>query len=511
MSMIKISGRTISVAKLDEAQPEVGSRKQAVDGTILIERIGHLRKWTGKTPALSPDQADVVRKLVRGDGDTWPFSADIWSSKGLNDEAGTQFTLEGDGDDDVAVTNAYAMAGSVYISAASVNLFSANVRTGTDTSSDTTDWVSVSGATLSSDTSAYWQGSRSLKVVSLGANDGAETPAIAISASTAYTCSFYIRSAVAATLSVELEGDVSGSLLDDTFAATTEWMRVVKTVETAPGDSDLTLRIYDAAGGETFYVDGVQMEELDAATAWVNGTRAADDSLTYPAAKVRPLFKNDFTVQCWFAVHDNSSFSGADQPLFAATNSEGSAPTEGIEIYESSGEVIATVYGGDGTPDLSVSDSSAAWNDGAFHLVTVVLKRTPGTGEFNLTLYLDGTSVDTDNGTEFPAKDAVSIFEVGSWRDGALQGNCKIEDLMVLPYAANAEQVTYWYAQSGGGAPMSALPKVYVQGDFIPDDDPPPLAVGQVGLADYVAAAGSGNYREVGFELMEAALTPVSP
>ena len=117
-------------------------------------------------------------------------------------------------------------------------------------------------------------------------------------------------------------------------------------------------------------------------------------------------------------------------------------------------------------------------------------------------LYYNGASVGTTAATtSAPTLSNATVFRVGG--DGTAVGEWLgyIDDLIIVPYAATSDIVSAWYAM---GEAMSPLPKVYVDGDVIPDDALTTLFYGYVDKSSYLmAAAGSNNKRKLSITLEE--------
>lgn len=499
MSMLRIDGYTVPAASLDEGEDEIGSRDRAVNGAELIDRIGVVRKWSGVTKPSSADVIDAIRRILRGEGDVWPFDGDTWSAKGVDENSGTyEFENTAAADGASVSTAAKFGTGSLAVNLWTTNILAQNVRTGTDTLGTTSGFATV-GISIASVTSDYWQGARSLRAIG-SAGSWCNSTGVSCSASTNYSGSVYCKGeAGGEPISVSLYDNGGGLISTTTATLTTSWQRITVTGVTDSGASTISIRLEPTSGGpHVWYSDGFQVEARDTATSWVDGTRASDEYLRLDATSYRDKMGSDWTFNLWMSVGDTTVGSSGDQLLVGLHDG---TQTNGVRIYEAAGEIVAEVYGGDASPDTVVTTSGAAVNDRAFHMITVVYDRSAGL----LTVYVDGASAGTDTGVEKPDFSAVQYFWVGGEDLAVDVCNGQIDDLLLVPYAASASQVAAWYSS---GIAHSALPRIYVDGDFINDDDWTILATGVVGKSDYLVADGNNNYRTQQFQLVEADLAP---
>ena len=134
------------------------------------------------------------------------------------------------------------------------------------------------GATLTRDSAEKWQGSYSLKVTTNGysAWQGVNVNYQGAALSGDLTFSFYIKAPQGTPLRVKIYDNTnsnypSGNALE--FTASGNWERKSVTFTPSAGSGNLALQItlnnYDTA--TAYYIDGLQLEKGDEATAWVPG------------------------------------------------------------------------------------------------------------------------------------------------------------------------------------------------------------------------------------------------
>lgn len=139
----------------------------------------------------------------------------------------------------------------------------ANVRTGTETSSDTTGWTKLVGTeTITSDTTEYHTGTRSIKCVTPGgaATEGHYVTSTAL-ATYYYWAHVWVLAPYGATMQFQKYDAVNGTVTTD-FTGTGDWQRV--TVQFLAGNTTPTLGVYtDGAQAITYYCDDYEMYRKD--------------------------------------------------------------------------------------------------------------------------------------------------------------------------------------------------------------------------------------------------------
>ena len=203
-------------------------------------------------------------------------------------------------------------------------------------------------------------------------------------------------------------------------------------------------------------------------------------TLTYPEEVMKGL--TDFTINAW--VSDLSSNPGTEDRILL------SAGTVSLSRSSAANDLkFSTIDSG--THTLT---KSSAW-DGIsnFKMITAVIRGNPETGENAKELYYNGSSAASESSTSTAQiPDMSTVNEVSVGNDGGDQQvwTGLVDDLLIVPYAATSDIVSAWY---GMGKAMSPLPKVYVDGDIIPDDALSSLFVGRVDSSQYLMSAGGKN------------------
>lgn len=483
MSFLRINGYVVPVSSCDEKIIEVGSRSNGLDGTPLVDRLRTRRAWDCVTPPLPREIAMAVKALVFGRGDLWPFDADLYSGKGLAADSGVVSTLHTVAADGDPVSNTYKYTGSISVESATTNLLGADSR---DAENAPTGFSLFAGGSISGDTSHYWQGTKSLKIVTViggGITDGAYTTPFdpgAGSAGKTFVGSVYLKGdAGSEGVSVglyDLTNMEFGTTTDVVLSATT-WTRV-ECAMTIGGVDCRSLALWVRTTSDlalTFYCDGFQIEERTVPTSWVDGSRAAGATLEYDPGFLAG--SHDLTINAWIRMTADNAPSGASNNRALVWLRVGS--TTGTGLYRGANANNLVFYTTDEVGGNIDSITETSLWDGSWKMVTAVIRTNPLTGVAAKELYVDGVSVGSSSPAAFTPPD--NFTEVGVCNDGAgawLADGAAIDDLMIVPFAANDAVVSEWYSM---GKAMLALPHVYIDGDVIPDDEFTIEAVGAIG------------------------------
>lgn len=461
-AFLKINGWEVPVAvdKGTAAPLELGTHDRSTDETLSIHRGADKLGVDFTTSWIPPETARALVALLRGRGDHWSFDPDDTDSQAYS---GKGIELAGTHVDHGEFVNVFAGhtvgvpkfgTGCVEVSKATTNLFtSANVRTGTDTASDISDFTANGGATLTSSSSAAWQGSRSLKVASAASTGSGAQASQACSASTAYCGSVYLKAfsgtpTVRVLLKETTGGTATGTAVSVALS-TSAWTRVSCTITTGVGVSALALVVdTPSATAVTFYADGWQLQTGSFPTGWVDGSRAAS-ALDVQIGDMRA--SDDLTIMFWTVgpMGDGTAWlvgTSADY-LLLKTLSGHVVGEVGV-----TGSIATDVFG---SPFAGYTFDYDDW-----HHVAVVMRRQPQAGSYNLELYIDGAQYSTATAT-LPSLGANPLLYVGTDAGGANPWNGMFDDLVVLPYGLDADQIAGVY---GLARSFPDLPKLAVSG-----------------------------------------------
>jgi hypothetical protein len=479
VGFLTLNGLEVQVrsARQENVIPEAMSR--TIAGSFTRDRRFVKRKWTFETIRNKEITAAALRAMLEGRGYTFPFDADLYSAQNLSPGSTVGTLRPAVAADGAAVVDANNVSESRFGSSAltvepgRTNILSANQSS---VETNTTGFVAMDGATLTRVTAQRMFGSASLQVVTSAAVNGQAggvTITAACNPGNDHAASFYARAASAVTIRANLDDDwgTIGGAVTVTLNAG-KWTRIEVPTLAVDGSATtvtLTIRENTVDSGITFQIDGLQIEVGTTPTSWVlGGTARAAGNLGYPVAPF--LFDSrDLTVNFWARCPSANPTSA--QTFFMMREARSGASTYNrFEIQRQSGnnDILFVTYDDFGTGTQTVY-STNPW-DGAWHLVTAVMRRSPESGESKMTLYFDGVQVGTAAPTNLPLLSRISTqVDIGqafgtSRRIGDNGAPSLMDDLMILPFAAPAEMIVNWAARV---AAYPSFPVLEASGDFI--------------------------------------------
>jgi hypothetical protein len=293
-----------------------------------------------------------------------------------------------------------------------------NLITNGGIESNTAGWSSSDGvATLSRDTSLSKFGNASLKVAATTTN-GVRNNGISVNSGAIYTESAWVNAPSGAAMVMQwVRADFSTVVGSTAFTGTGTWQRVSVTV-TAPATETEYLFVKGTVLGaaNTFWIDGVQIEQKTAATPYVetNGATA-----TRNAARIQaPATGNINTTQGWAALRVRMGFSSSQAA--AISNAQGASfrlfdyeadANNRVLLVLSQGTSSFTTSRQSGGVGNTASTSNMTWNAG--DIVTVVAKWDAG----NVYVSFNGAIFTAQANTTIPTVSS-SLFDIGSNNGG---------------------------------------------------------------------------------------------
>ncbi len=180
---------------------------------------------------------------------------------------------------------------------AHTNLLTANQSTGTDTLGNTTGFGKFSGTDISSDSSTYIQGNKSLKVSLSGAtaNEGVNTGSIDVAGGKTYTQSVKIKIPKGSVLTIQIverdSADVLMGVTSKTITGTGDFQDVsVTRAFEATGVKQRVYIISPVAAKFDFNVDMLQLAQTPYPLSWtLGGTTQAAETFTLPGHTLNPI------------------------------------------------------------------------------------------------------------------------------------------------------------------------------------------------------------------------------
>jgi hypothetical protein len=510
MAFLEVNGLSVSVASRSHSNNpiDIGSTGRAYSGTKTSDRRSRKDIYSDETTLLSEMDAKALVGVIAGLGDAWPFNhedaalltPDFYSAKGLPKESGTvgsvRFGGAVDGDpvtdiNDVAESK-YG-SGALAVDTATTNLLTNNQADLEDgTTTGFTPLVVVSSS-VASVTTHKLQGARSLEVTTGGIGDGVTVDAISGSGTGNYSASLYCKADSARNLTfllfegANLRDSVGHAMVADT------WTRV-ELSGVSSTTAVMSVVAIESGGSGKFYLDALQIVKNTTPQTWqdpANGTRAAGD-FGVPATAVSNT-TGDLTVNMWLKAPTANPASNAVY-FVALVNS-----VEVFKLVRLTGGTLRYQTVGPTTTD-NVNVAAPGFDDD-WHMVTIVFRRNPETGESTKEIYIDAASEGTSTPADIPDLATVDEVTIGN-SSGSNLSDALHDDLQILPWAATQAQVTAWY---GMGVAMPTTPRVRLTGDVTERDSV--LVEGRVvrESVEPVAIGGTwkNNARRISFTLDE--------
>ena len=474
---LQINGWSVPVAAPSATRGEesIGGVERTVNGRLSRTRSALLDTYEGMIALGDGELARAFRALVQGRGHRLDCENTTYTSKGLAPTGSAVFRSSGAVVDTGGTSRTDPKFGSycLALEAAVKNWLTQNVRTGTDSGTNTTGFeasvagAASAGATLTSSTTTAWQGSRSLKTVTTAvANQGFRTTVI--NPAGANVCGSVYLKADSGTPQVKV------FLYDNTAAAagtkttvtlsSTAWQRV-EVVATGTSGHNWCLCVEQVAAGiTTFYADGLQLEASTFAGTWVGSSAGSTQTqaaanLSYSLREMKT--RDDFTLMCW--ARQPIQAGGATSRLFTL-----GTENDGIRCYVTGpGAAGAAVYlearvAGATTGQAFLQD---AFDDGAWHHVACVVRRDPQTGSYGLEVYYDGVCPFDGNANvsaTMPATGNAPTLYLGTTASGTSPWGGLVDELVVLPWSPTLAQVAAWSTRV-----FSDLPELLVCGSHL--------------------------------------------
>jgi len=496
MAFLVVNGYTIPVASVKRSDRLVGGKGHAFDGTPQTQDRGRKQVFECTTPPLIEQTRQAIMGIIRGDGFVFPWDSDLYSHKGIGpatglDQATQHDYLAGDGDPVTRMVYLVTAAASPYtptrngnlsVDVDTTNLLTAEQR---DAENAPSGYRALDAANLSADTSSYWQGTKSCKVVLTDVESGLETDPYDPGASSdgdTFVASVYIKTDTpAATV-----GDFHVSLYDQTNAdegtivdvtmLTSEWVRVAAIITiggVACRDLRLRVRVDSTFGAATFYCDGFQIEEQDYPTAWVDGARGGADDLGYDLDTNYSWV--DWSVGIWFWGPVVARQPAVDGTIWQIGATSTSTPYVKLWRRNAAPDLIRlTIFDGTTTVDMDTGAGDVDWE--AWNFFGVSHRTDPETGETRLVvrrINSSGSETYTDATTLTFVLDAVAALYVGNIAT-ADHWIGHMSEFILFPFAVPVEVwdgIATTLGQAGDGSaaaiPLPQWPRKLVTGDAV--------------------------------------------
>lgn len=382
-------------------------------------------------------------------GDLWDFDVNLLGERGADPGATVGSRRVGIAADGAEVVDANGVPESRFgthaltVEQAATNILTANQR---DCEGGTAGFTAVGTASLFVDPAIKVQGAQSLVVICASAGvDGVETNSVAPVESTQYTGSLYVFCETAKTLKLALIDLPAGQIAETIFTTIPgKWMRVTATGTTSGISTGIKLRLVETVGADnvTFWIDQLQVETGAGATTWADGARAVGN-LAYPASLVTGF--DSITIGLW--VRLPATTPTAVRRFITLRGTAGADNVINVHRTASGSELALVMRDSAGTVE-TLTYTSAPW-DGQWHMITAVVRGASSVNRAEL--YVDGARVASGGGTiSTIAFASIVDFHVGHVAGASMigaNGDGLLDDLLVVGYAASAEQIAEWYTQ----------------------------------------------------------------
>jgi hypothetical protein len=528
MSFLELNGWAVPVALGGGRKDElIGNMDRAYSGRPIKSVRAYKREFDFETIRIPEGDAAALRGIINGVGNLWKFDESIYAESGLGMQAAsTGYTLEpGEAADGAAVEHFYSSSskrdpgantgqGALWVGNAATNDLAADRR---NAENAPTGYTAGGAASLSGSTTHYWQGTKSLQVdiaaVVGGGTAYVQETGLSYPNGTKIIFSVYVKPTAVNQVVFMRGHDVTNgasSFTSYTLPSTNTWYRLIESVDVSGATcTSVQIDLADYSGSAVrFYADGFQVEGQIASgvsqpTAWVDGSRV--ETAISPNSYDWMDETGNYTINFWTAGQNET----ADYGTVALIRGEIDPRTSNLKTFELSvsGDNIRVTSGNieNGTISVTKACTTPGGFDGAWHMITVVARTIPATGEPVYSWYYDGTlyASDTTSGyvPEFCCGE-ITRFRIGYNSSGSRIYNGWLSDLFVLPYAMNASQISGIYSHG----PMPPHPYIDASGDFCSNGNSIEV-LGESEGSSYESYASSGthlnNAQSVQFKLRE--------
>ena len=507
MSFLTLNGMAIPIARGGSVEPQTGGAfGRAFDGTPLSDRRYRKRRWRFQTTTLAPEVARLIEAIVDGEGDQFRFDGDAFSDKGVGLIAGTAASVAlgsaADGDpvvDEFGVSSSYRGSGYLRPDTGYTNKLSGSGEA--DFEASIGAWSNVSGGTRSIDAVKSFEGTRSMKITATGIGDGAESSGHVFGAGVTPTCSVFVNPTSTVSVKIELFRDAVTVANSSISCVANTWTRIWVTAPLDAVGGTYKIRITSNDASKVFSVDAALLD--DAATGtdghfpWaMPASPTSTHDAAYPVSLMSEAVEA-LTVNLWAKGLTGGPTVGGF--LMSAIGPSTTDNTFSLLAQSAADNIVFATFGDGGGSDLLTE--ATVW-DGAWHMVTAVLRLDPPTGRSSKELYFDGVLVASSNPGSLPSPSLLRNLYVGH-EAGASQWNDPIDELSISPFAWTPDYIT---AVFGGTVQAAQAPRVNASGDVMRNINTavaPRLLSGTFNPQGDGAGAWHRTARRVEFELLQ--------
>lgn len=391
--------------------------------------------------------------LITPVGEIWRWDGDLFGERSAaygSTVAALRSGVAGDGHDivdaDGFAESHLGSRASAAVEPAVTNLFPSNVRNAGDTDEDLTDF-NPSRADATYSTVHRVSGAGCLLIDNGASSARLEADPVAITATNAYSFQvkiFPVTPILVVTLSARNQADsIRESELFYDLPVGKWTVLKLENVPTFGGDTALSFRISWSSGGDSAYVDELQMQEGEYSHTWVDGSRGLGDLAYQP--EIMHQLSGAVTFNVWLKHRD----VGGIQMFMDIRNTAGAPGLPDLCQFFTTGPFYRFNIGRDGESPRYVEYDASAEDDG-WHMLTGA---ADDSGSY---LYFDGALKDSNASASLPDWSKMDQFHVGhnAGSDQAgREGTTLYGETFVVNRAATAAEVLAWY---NSGAPIEA-------------------------------------------------------
>lgn len=466
MSFLTLNGVQVKVLSATPVATytELGEFSRSLAGQMRKEVRATKRAWKMELRPVNPDAGHALVQMLMGRGHGFPFDTDKKSAGGITPTTDTNTVLNTATDGSPLYCSKVSNALSV--GSTTTNLWDVNVRRGTGALGNTTGFTAVDGATIASN-STHRVADASLSVVTSavvnGVRGGAQVNSTAgFSAGSTYAGSVWVKPTTSTSIRAYLRDETAG--VDGTpvtvACAANVWTRIDDFTITMGGAStNASMYVLEetADSGITFYCDHFQVEVGTVSDPWADPTTATAASLTYTSGPVAGW--RDMTINAWVTL----STQVGTACYYLRMNS-GAVARLYLNNNATNGELAFASYGRLGVEDKI---TATGLSRRTLYMVTCVVRRNPRSGQAKKELWVNGSMISSsspaeDNMPDFDEDGTIDVGHGGATGTELRSGT--IDELQILPYAADSTQIAAWYTATRS---LCTQPQLVMTGDLL--------------------------------------------
>lgn len=464
MTFLKINGLAIPVITegISETTQESAPASRAYSGKMRPRRRSLNRVWRVTTTPMSYGDAEAMRGWLTWRGQQFPYSSDLFSSRGLPAQSGSSGILMPSPDTGTSLlpvlTSAKYGTGSLVTGPTATNLLTSAQAIPNSTGIAA---MTASGSATKAVSSVATMHQATNMLMTTPAAAGPGTVALSAVTSTAgstYTFHAWLLAASGSpTVRLVLVAS-NGTTVNgpNVTLSTTSWQHVSISMTMPASTTTITPKIQENPANQSasFYVESMMLELGSGAQAWVAGGSAR------AAARVTYGVSNDMyqaNAVTWMAwVGPPPMLSGGDYVAFMLSNL---ATSNRIEGHMSGAGVlsIASVVGGVTTTTVTASGKAIV---SPFSHLAFVCRQNGGDE-----IWLDGVKLTVTDNTVLPTLNTLDTFEVGT-TSSTLPWCAPIDEMILMPFAASQGIIQGVFNE---GTSIGSTPTFLCEGLWCPD------------------------------------------